>query len=60
MGCNIEMSDLELRRKSYFKIKRPYVRRGVQYARAVGNRKKMSGITDSENQLNIFMAAKGT
>jgi len=31
---------LELRRKSYFKIKRTCVRRDVQYARAVGNRKK--------------------
>ena len=31
---------LELRRKSYFKIKRTYVRRDVQYARAVGNRKE--------------------
>ncbi len=33
---------LELRRKSYFKIKRTYVRRDVQYARAVGNRQRKS------------------
>jgi len=49
---------LELRRKSYFKIKRTYVRRDVQYARCRESKRKMSGITDSEDQLNVLWRRK--